>query len=95
MRGDRHLVAARALGVDISGAGDLTTEAGGILAEGVVAMMKQLEMPNGLSAVGFTEDDIPELVEGTLPQHRVTKLSPRPAERVDLEAMFRDAMTAW
>ncbi len=92
---DRHLVAARALGVDISGAGDLTTEAGGILAEGVVAMMKQLEMPNGLSAVGFTEDDIPELVEGTLPQHRVTKLSPRPAERVDLEAMFRDAMTAW
>ena len=92
---ERHLLAARALGADVSDVQDPDAEAGGILAEAVVAMMKQLEMPNGLSAVGFTEDDIPGLVEGTLPQHRVTKLSPRPAERDDLEAMFRDAMTAW
>jgi hydroxyacid-oxoacid transhydrogenase len=57
--------------------------------------MKQLEVPNGLSAIGFTESDIPALVEGTLPQHRVTKLSPRPAEAEDLENLFKDAMVAW
>jgi hydroxyacid-oxoacid transhydrogenase len=57
--------------------------------------MKQMEMPNGLRAVGFTRDDIPALVAGTLPQHRVTKLSPRPAAEADLAAMFEDAMKAW
>jgi hydroxyacid-oxoacid transhydrogenase len=35
------------------------------------------------------------LVEGTLPQHRVTKLSPRPASPDDLGAMFEEAMKAW
>ena len=48
-----------------------------------------------VSAVGFTNDDVPALVEGTLPQHRVTKLSPRPAGEEELTALFLDAMTAW
>ena len=52
-------------------------------------------MPNGLSAVGYTQGDIPALVEGTLPQHRVTKLSPRPAGREELQKIFEDAMTYW
>jgi hydroxyacid-oxoacid transhydrogenase len=30
-----------------------------------------------------------------LPQHRVTKLSPRPADAEDLQALFLDAMTCW
>ena len=52
-------------------------------------------VPNGLRAVGYTAADIPRLVEGTLPQHRVTKLSPRPASAEDLATLFADAMTAW
>jgi len=32
---------------------------------------------NGLRAVGYTPRDVDALVEGVLPQHRVTKLSPR------------------
>ena len=39
--------------------------------------------------------DIPALVDGTLPQHRVTKLSPRPADREALTMLFRDAMRYW
>lgn len=92
-RPNRHLRAAQAMGADISNASP--EEAGHILADQIISMMKQLEVPNGLSAIGFTEDDIPALVEGTLPQHRVTKLSPRPAEAEDLEALFKDAMVAW
>jgi hydroxyacid-oxoacid transhydrogenase len=38
---------------------------------------------------------MPSLVEGTLPQHRVTKLSPRPAGPDELAALFEDAMVAW
>ncbi|OGG54329.1 MAG: alcohol dehydrogenase [Candidatus Handelsmanbacteria bacterium RIFCSPLOWO2_12_FULL_64_10] len=92
---ERHLKAAEALGTDVSGVRDPKGEAGRVLAGRIVALMKQLEMPNGLRAVGFTRDDIPALVSGTLPQHRVTKLSPRPAAEADLDAMFEDAMKAW
>jgi hydroxyacid-oxoacid transhydrogenase len=35
------------------------------------------------------------LVAGTLPQHRVTKLSPRPAGPDDLRQLFLDSMSLW
>ena len=57
--------------------------------------MQDLQIPNGLSAVGYTKDDIPKLVEGTLPQHRVIKLSPRPVGAEDLTQLFADAMLYW
>jgi len=89
----RHLEAAEALGTDISGA--QPADAGRILADRVVTFMQRLNMPNGLSAVGYRADDIPALVAGTLPQHRVTKLSPRPAGQQELQQLFEDAMTCW
>lgn len=92
---DRHLRAAELLGADISGRRKPEEDAGNILADRIVGLMKQLEMPNGLSAIGFSYADIPALVEGTLPQHRVTKLSPRPATESDLADLFRGAMKAW
>ena len=92
---DRHLQGAELLGADSSTLKDPEGEAGDFLADRIVDMMKRLEMPNGLSAVGYTEKDIPDLVEGTLPQHRVTKLSPKPAGKDDLHRLFEDAMVAW
>ena len=90
---DRHLCAAHLMGANIADASP--ERAGHVLADQIVRLMKQLEVPNGLSAIGFTESDIPALVKGTLPQHRVTKLSPRPAGAEDLTRMFKDAMVAW
>jgi hydroxyacid-oxoacid transhydrogenase len=52
-------------------------------------------MPNGLGAVGYGREDIPALVEGTLPQHRVTKLSPQAASPDDLAALFEASMRIW
>lgn len=92
---ERHLKAAELMGVDISSVRDVREEAGPILSNAIIQLMQALDVPNGLSAIGFTEADIPSLVEGTLPQHRVTKLSPRPANAEDLTAMFQDAMVAW
>ena len=69
--------------------------AGTILADRITWFMERLRVPNGLKAVGYTSADIPALVEGTLPQHRVTKLSPRPAASEELAALFEDAMVAW
>ena len=39
-----------------------------VTAKGVVWFMERLGLPNGLKAVGYTSADIPNLVEGTLPQ---------------------------
>ncbi len=90
---ERHLQAAEALGVDVSAA--KKEDAGKILADQVIRFMRKLGIPNGLSAVGYTREDIPALVQGTLPQHRVTKLSPRPAGEEELTQIFEDALGYW
>ena len=89
----RHLHAARLMGAEVSGAGP--EDAGDVLSDMIVKFIRDMGLPNGLGAVGYTEDDVPALVEGTLPQHRVTKLSPRPAEAEDLTQLFRDSLTLW
>ena len=89
----RHLEAAAVLGADIAGARD--ADAGPILADRLIALMQRLDMPNGLGGIGYGPEDIPALVRGTLPQHRVTKLSPREAGEEELSALFEDAMKYW
>jgi hydroxyacid-oxoacid transhydrogenase len=90
---ERHLEAAQALGVDVSRC--RPADAGRILAERITWFMQRLKTPNGLGEIGYTTSDIPALVEGTLPQHRVTKLSPRPAGPDDLARLFEEALIAW
>jgi hydroxyacid-oxoacid transhydrogenase len=90
---ERHLEAAEALGVDVSRC--RREDAGKILAGRITWFMQRLNTPNGLRAIGYGSEDISALVQGTLPQHRVTKLSPRPATEEDLARLFEDAMTAW
>ena len=89
----RHLRAARALGADVRDVAE--GDAGELLASRVIELMRQLQMPNGLTAVGYAAEDIPDLVQGTLPQHRVTKLSPIPAGEAELTQLFRDSLTIW
>ena len=90
---ERHLVAAEILGADVSNA--RPEDAGKILADRIVGLMQRLKVPNGLAGVGYGKADIPALVEGTLPQERVTKLAPRPAGRPELTRLFEDALKAW
>ena len=89
----RHLHAAEILGADIGGVG--LEQAGDVLAVRLIELMRQLDMPNGLSALGYRDDHIPALVQGTLSQHRVTKLSPRLAKSEDLAVLFAGAMRYW
>jgi hydroxyacid-oxoacid transhydrogenase len=66
-----------------------------MLADTIVGYMRRLKIPNGLQALGYGAADIPKLVEGTLPQQRVTKLSPRPAGPEELAKLFEEALVAW
>ncbi|GAH38664.1 unnamed protein product, partial [marine sediment metagenome] len=88
-----HLYAAKLMGVDVSSANK--KDAGEILANEIIRLMRATGMPNGLKAVDYGPNDIEELVQGTLPQHRVTKLSPRPANADDLRKLFSESMTLW
>ena len=70
----------------------MTNNAGHWLADEIRFLMEDLEVPFGLKTFGYTEDDIPSLVQGTLPQHRVTKLSPRPVDEAELVQLFYSAL---
>jgi len=88
-----HLYAAKLMGKDISDA--KPEDAGNILASAVVELMQKVGMPNGLSALGYGPQDVDKMVAATLPQHRVTKISPRPAGAEDLKQLFLDSMELW
>ena len=90
---ERHLDAARLMGVNVSAA--RAEDAGDLLAGAIITLLRKTAMPNGLKAVGFGPEDVDQLVAGTLPQHRVTKLSPRAANADDLKQLFLDSMTLW
>jgi hydroxyacid-oxoacid transhydrogenase len=90
---ERHLEAARLLGAETRGATE--DDAGEVLAGEIIRIMRRVEMPNGLAAIGFGPDDVDALVAGTIPQHRVTKLAPRPAAEEDLRELFLAAMRYW
>ena len=89
----RHLRAAELMGADVAGADD--EDAGELLAQELVRLLRDLEMPNGLGAIGYVPSDVETLVQGTLPQHRVTKLSPREVTADDLRHLFLDSLDLW
>ncbi len=90
---ERHLKAAEVLGAKVDRARN--EDAGKILSDCLVGIMQDLRIPSGLHELGYAISDIPALVEGTLPQHRVTKLSPRPAGPEELARLFAEAMVNW
>jgi hydroxyacid-oxoacid transhydrogenase len=66
---------------------------GEALANELLELMHLLKIPVGLRSLGYTELDVIELSRATLPQHRVTKLSPRqPIELNELQELFTDAL---
>nr|XP_003480118.1 hydroxyacid-oxoacid transhydrogenase, mitochondrial isoform X2 [Cavia porcellus] len=87
---ERHLETAEILGADTR-----TTkiqDAGLVLADTLRKFLFDLNVDNGLAALGYSKADIPALVKGTLPQERVTKLAPCPQSEEDLSALFEASM---
>jgi len=81
------------LGADISNVRD--QDAGRVLADRLLHFMSTLGVPDGLKAMGYTNDDIGALVEGTIPQERVTKLAPVPVGRPELAKLFAESMSLY
>ncbi|MEZ0339375.1 hydroxyacid-oxoacid transhydrogenase [Mycobacterium sp. pV006] len=91
---DRHLEAARILGADIIDA-VAADDAGDILSDRLVEIMRAVKMPNGLAGVGYSSADVAALTEGALPQQRLLSNAPLSVDETLLTDTFRHAMRYW
>jgi hydroxyacid-oxoacid transhydrogenase len=90
---ERHLRAAELMGVPVEGLSEADRREA--LPRALISLMRDTDIPNGLAAVGYTERDIPALVEGTLKQPRLLAGAPRAVGAADLDWILRDAMQYW
>ena len=88
---ERHLRAAQLLapGADRPG------EAGETLPAVLIDLMRDIEIPNGIAAVGFGPGDVPGLVEGTMKQQRLLATCPKPVTEDDIAGIFTRSMELW
>ncbi len=90
---ERHLKAAQAMGADVSGVA--LEDAGDVLADRVIDMMRQTDIPNGNGGVGYEESDLEALTERAYLQQRLLVNSPLTPERDQLKELFHDSLRYW
>jgi len=89
----RHLEIAQLLGADTWEAGE--EDAGEVLAGHIIQMMRDAEMPSGIGALGYGEDDIAGLAEGAWAQQRLLANSPVAVDEERLRGLYRGAGRYW
>lgn len=90
---ERHIEGAELLGADVRGAG--LEDAGEIVADRLMALMKATGMPNGVGGVGYGEADVDALAAGAHAQQRLIGNAPRSVSEEDLRGLYRAAMSYW
>ena len=90
---ERHLRAAELMGVAVDGLGE--AERREALPRALIALMRDVGIPSGIAAVGYTDADVAALIEGTLRQPRLLAGAPRAVGAVELDWILRDAMQYW
>jgi hydroxyacid-oxoacid transhydrogenase len=88
---ERHLHAAAMLAPDSEKRNDPQEQ----LPSVVVDLMRDIGIPNGIGAVGYTEADIPDLVPGTMKQQRLLATCPRPVNEEDIAGIFARSIENW
>jgi alcohol dehydrogenase class IV len=88
---ERHLTAARLMAPDRDELNDAKEQLPTVLTE----LMRDIGIPNGIGAVGYTEADIPDLVPGTMKQQRLLATCPRPVTEDDIASIFGRSIENW
>ena len=88
---DRHLQAAAMLAPDAGQLNDASEQ----LPSALVELMRDIGIPNGIGAVGYSESDVPDLVPGTLKQQRLLATCPRPVDEEDIAGIFARSIENW
>ncbi len=90
---ERHLRAAELLGVPTEGLSE--RERREALPQALIGLMRDVGIPGGLAAIGYSERDLPALIEGTLKQPRLLAGAPREVGARELDAILHDALAYW
>ncbi|NEE03666.1 hydroxyacid-oxoacid transhydrogenase [Phytoactinopolyspora halotolerans] len=87
----KHQRAAELLDAD----GDRPADPREQLPAALSSLMRDIGFPNGIGAVGYGHDDIPDLVQGTLQQQRLLAVAPRDVQDEDLAAILHESIENW
>lgn len=88
---ERHVRAAELLAPGSARPDDLRD----LLPQVLSDLMRDIAMPNGIGAVGYTEGDVDDLVEGTMKQQRLLATAPRDVTEEDAAAILRASLELW
>jgi hydroxyacid-oxoacid transhydrogenase len=88
---DRHVRAAELLAPGAT----RPSAARDFLPDVLTALMRDIDMPNGIGAVGYAEPDIDDLVDGSLKQQRLLATAPREVTGEDVTRIFAGSMELW
>jgi hydroxyacid-oxoacid transhydrogenase len=88
---DRHVRAAQLLAPNAG----VPTDAREFLPTVLVDLMRDIDIPNGIGAVGYDEGDIPDLVQGTMKQQRLLATAPTEVTEDDIAGIFRRSLHLW
>ena len=88
---ERHVRAAELL----APGADRPSDARSFLPDVLAGLMRDIDIPNGIGAVGYGEGDVSALVEGTLKQQRLLATAPREATADDLAGILHRSVELW
>ncbi len=86
---ERHLRAASLLDPSVSRGSPET------LSSVLTDLMRDIDLPNGIAAVGYLAADVDDLVEGTLKQQRLLATCPREVVAEDVAKIFHSSLELW
>jgi hydroxyacid-oxoacid transhydrogenase len=88
---ERHLRAAELL----EPGGERPRDPADHLPAVLTRLMRDIGLPNGISGVGYTEADVPALVEGAMKQQRLLATAPRAVDEEAAAGILRRSLENW
>ena len=61
----------------------------------LVSLMRDIDIPNGIGGVGYTESDVPDLVPGTMKQARLLATCPKTPTEDDIAGILTRSIENW
>ncbi|MCW2863261.1 MAG: iron-containing alcohol dehydrogenase [Actinoallomurus sp.] len=88
---ERHVRAAALLDPELDQSGDPAES----LPSALLRLMRDIGIPDGTGAVGYTDADVPDLVAGTMKQQRLLATSPREVTDEDVAGILTRSLSLW
>jgi len=88
---ERHLRAAALMDPDADKQHDPSEQLPSVL----IRLMRDIDIPNGIGGVGYSESDVPDLVPGTMKQQRLLATCPKTPTEDDIAHILTNSVTNW